>query len=85
MYALVAITVIAALGLEVWLFLTSLGFIGALIRRRTPPADLRLMGLVAVAAILLHVVSPWPLGTATKYAAVTAGVVFAVMTAFRSL
>lgn len=81
-YALIVVSVIVALGVEVWLFLAALTAVFDIISKRAALVQWRLIALLTVAAIALHAVSPAPLGTATKYAAAIAAVVFVVMTIF---
>jgi len=81
-YASIVVSVILALGIEVWLFLQTLIALRDVRRRRATFAQLRLIALLCIAATLLHAVSPAPLGTVTKYAAVITVTVFMVMMAF---
>ena len=81
-YALIVISVILAMGVEVWLFLATLMALDDLRRRRLAVPQLRLIAILCLAAAALHLVSPAPLSTATKFAAVIAAVVFVAMTVF---
>jgi hypothetical protein len=81
-YATTVVAVILALGVEVWLFLSTLVFVRAALTRTANCRDLYSRGALAAVTVVLYLIRRPSVSLTAPYAGVIAGAVFLAMLLF---